>query len=70
MPGDLLGRFPGPVDLGMVTALDQVWSTDTTYTLLCNVLPERVSIIDLTHRTILSWRLNRSRSRARLQAPW
>jgi hypothetical protein len=49
--------------------LDQVWPTDTTYILLCNVLPERVLIIDLTHRTILSWRLIISRSRARLQAP-
>jgi putative transposase len=60
IPGDPAERFPCLVDLGAVTAIDQVWATDITYIPLQKGFLYLVAIVDLFSRTILSWKLSNS----------
>jgi putative transposase len=53
-------RFPCLVDLKLVTATDQVWSTDITYIPLQKGFLYLVAIMDLFTRHVLSWRLSNS----------
>jgi putative transposase len=57
LPGDPSERFPCLVDVSMVTAVDQIWVTDITYTSLQKGFLYLVAIIDLFSRNVLSWKL-------------
>jgi len=60
VPGDPSERFPCLVDLNMVTEVDQVWATDTTYIPRQKGFLYLVAIVDLFSRNILSWKLSNS----------
>jgi putative transposase len=60
IPGVPAKRFPCLVDLSQVTAVDQVWATDTTYIPLQKGFLYLVAIVDLFSRTVLSWKLYNS----------
>jgi hypothetical protein len=60
VPGDPSERFTCHVDLGTVTAVDQVWATDITYIPLQRDFLYLVAIVDLFSRHVLSWKLSNS----------
>ena len=59
-PGDPSERFPSLVDLGLITAEDDVWATDITYIPLQKVFFYLVAIVDLFSRNVLSWNFSNS----------
>jgi putative transposase len=60
VPGDPAKRFPCPVDLNQVTAVDQIWAADITYIPLQKGFLYLVAIVDLFSRNVLSWKLSDS----------
>jgi len=60
VPGDPSERFPCLVNLRLVTAVDQVWATDITYIPLQKEFLYLVAIVDLSSRSVLSWKLSNS----------
>jgi len=59
-PGDLSEQFPSLVDLGLITAEDQVWATDINYIPLQKGFFYLVAIVDLFSSNVLSWNLSNS----------
>jgi len=58
LPGNQSDQFPSLVDLRWVTAVDQVWATDSTYIPLQKGFLYLMANMDLHSRHVLSWKLS------------